>query len=126
LKYLEIIIPLTVAFLLPKEDAGTDESKDKQRMPWVFYKLIELPSTFVLQMLIFQTDFFFTITLWTPLFLIILAGINVLVSLEFETTGIKTFQFAIASFIFTLSILFACYRKMLREVDLFTSLEEAL
>ena len=87
LKYLEILIFVAIHFFLFEDAIGTDAIKISVFQNEIAYA-IEMAYTFVLQMMIFQTDFFFTMTVWMPLFFIIITALNVFWNFEYTMTGI--------------------------------------
>ncbi len=87
LKYLEILIFVAIHFFLPEDAIGMDAIKISVLQNEIAYT-IELAYTFFLQMMIFQTDFFFTMTVWMPLFFISITALNVFWNFEYTMTGI--------------------------------------
>jgi hypothetical protein len=91
-KYLEILISLAVHHYCSTQGdlvVTTDVPKTGPNLPLnEFAYILEIVSLFVLQMMIFQFDFFLTVTVWVPVFFVIITCFNVLLSFEYTVTGV--------------------------------------
>jgi hypothetical protein len=91
-KYLEILISLAVHHYVSTQSdllITTDVPKTGPNLPLSeLAYILEIVALFILQMMIFQFDFFLTMTVWVPVFFLIITCLNVLLNFKYTMTGV--------------------------------------